>query len=226
MKIRFLGTGAADWDVSAPARCRNFRRFSSALIDGALLIDPGPCVFEAAETLEIDLSAVRHVVCTHSHSDHFSAETLERLTRMGAAFAPFAAGELRHVGAYEVEAVAANHGTCSGAVHFLIGDGEKRLFYGLDGAWLLYPEIEAIKRGRVNLMVLDGTVGDVEGDYRVFEHNNLRMVEEMKRSLTPYADRFMISHMAKSLHPDHDTLARRCAATGVEVAYDGMETEL
>ncbi len=32
--------------------------------------------------------------------------------------------------------------------------------------------------------------------------------------------------MAKTLHTDHGTLARRCAAAGIEVAYDGLETEL
>ena len=45
MKLHFLGTGAADWDIKNPRRDINFRRFSSLLIDGRLLVDPGLCLF-------------------------------------------------------------------------------------------------------------------------------------------------------------------------------------
>jgi len=42
MKITFLGTGAADWPLQREEKMKEFRRLSSALIDGVLLIDPGP----------------------------------------------------------------------------------------------------------------------------------------------------------------------------------------
>ena len=44
MKLLFLGTGAADWPPERPDGCEEFRRMSAALIDGTLLIDPGPQV--------------------------------------------------------------------------------------------------------------------------------------------------------------------------------------
>ena len=44
MKITFLGTGAADWPAEKTENLTEFRRFSSALIDDILLIDPGPQV--------------------------------------------------------------------------------------------------------------------------------------------------------------------------------------
>ena len=40
MELLFLGTGAADWNISKRVEGEFFRRFSSALVDGALLIDP------------------------------------------------------------------------------------------------------------------------------------------------------------------------------------------
>ena len=46
MRLTFLGTGAADWKP-VPPDCAEPRRFSSAIIDGKLLIDPGPDVPEA-----------------------------------------------------------------------------------------------------------------------------------------------------------------------------------
>lgn len=226
MKLVFLGTGAADWDITRPKKDGEFRRFSSVLVDGRLLIDPGPCVLEAAGTFGVDLSSVKYILNTHDHDDHLHRPTLSRLMERGARFLPFSAGEVRRIGGYVIEAVQANHGTCPDAVHFLIDDGEKRFFYGLDGAWLLYPEIEAIKKRYVDLIVLDGTIGDIADDYRIFEHNNLIMVEEMKKSLASYAGRFMISHMARTLHTDHRTLVRRMLSSGIEVAYDGLATEL
>ena len=45
---------------------------------------------------------------------------------------------------YTVRAYAGNHATCEKTVHFIITDGERTLFYGLDSAWLLYAEVQAI----------------------------------------------------------------------------------
>lgn len=228
MKIQFLGTGAADWDISRPSRDINFRRYSSALIDDTLLIDPGPCVFEFADTFGLThtLDSVKYVINTHSHSDHFDADTLSRLESNGAEFIAFSAGESRRVGKYEIEAFAANHATAEKPVHFMISDGEKRIFYGLDGAWLLYDEYRAFARLKPELAVLDATIGDIRGDYRIFEHNNLHMVEEMKQTLDGFCPRFMISHMARTLHGSHAQLCERMKPSGIEVAYDGLIVEL
>ncbi len=42
MKIRFLGTGAADWNIEERKDGDFFRRLSSLLVNDDLLIDPGP----------------------------------------------------------------------------------------------------------------------------------------------------------------------------------------
>ena len=105
-------------------------------------------------------------------------------------------------------------------------DKSKKLFYGLDSAWLLYDEIKAIKEKHIDLAVLDGTIGNAEGDYRIFEHNNLRMIREMKLTLNPYVDRFAISHMARTLHEPQEVLAAEMANYEIEVAFDGWETEI
>ena len=76
---------------------------------------------------------------------------------------------------------------------------------------------------RPDLAVLDGTVGFRDGDYRIFEHNDLNMVLEMQKTLAPYVGRFCISHMARTLHTDHAALSAAMAAHGVITAYDGLE---
>ncbi|MBR7133595.1 MAG: MBL fold metallo-hydrolase [Clostridia bacterium] len=226
MKIRFLGTGAADWGLN-DTDCNGANRFfSSALIDGELLIDPGPHVFLSAEKYGIDLSGIRYIINTHPHKDHFNEETVEKLCGAGAVFTEFTAENIKELGGYKISAFAANHGTCVGAVHFIIEKQDKKLFYGLDSAWLLYDEVAAIKKIGVDMAVLDATIGDVDGDYRIFEHNNLAMVEEIKKTLSPFVKCFVISHMARTLHTDHEALSRRAQSAGLIAAYDNFEIEI
>ncbi len=81
MKLTFLGTGAADWDINAFAPGVEFRRFSSALVNDDLLIDPGPHIFHFAQyngTPEM-FRNVRNIIVTHTHSDHFCIDTVEKL---------------------------------------------------------------------------------------------------------------------------------------------------
>lgn len=224
MKITFLGTGAADWNAQEHRHMAGYRRNSSALIDDCLLIDPGPDVPEALTAFGKCPKKIRYIINTHRHSDHYSEDTVNTLAHAKLISIP--AGETCTVGPYTVKALAANHATCPDAVHFLLTDGEKTLFYGLDGAWLLYEEVMAIQATTVDLAVFDATIGDVPGDYRVFEHNNLNMVREIQLSLGPCVKRICISHLARTLHTDHATLSATLAPRSIEVAYDGWETEI
>ena len=223
MKITFLGTGAADWSVELHKNMKGFRRNSSALIDDILLIDPGPAVADALSEFGKDKNAIKYIINTHKHSDHFSSDTLKYLD--GAIFYDMTSGETLQIGKYTVRALKANHATVSAAVHFIISDGEKNLFYGLDGAWLNYEEVAAIKECGIDLAVFDATSGKV-GDFRIFEHNNLNMVIEMKAYLDPFIKKFFISHMARILHDTHDILAENMKPYGIEVAFDGREVEV
>lgn len=224
MKILFLGTGAADWNIQNHKHLDGFRRNASVLIDDCLLIDPGPNVLDALSTFGKKVEDIQYIINTHKHADHYCEETVSQLKN--AALYTFSAGEVKTFGGYTVTALKANHSTCREALHFLISDGEKKLFYGLDGAWLLYDEVQAIKSTGINFAVLDATVGNAPGDYRIFEHNNLNMVLEMKRTLAPYIKRFCISHMARTLHSTHEELQAQMKQYDVEVAFDGYETEI
>lgn len=222
MKITFLGTGAADWPLVKPKDSAEFRHFSSALIDNCLLIDPGPQVIDALAEFQIDPGKIRYIINTHSHSDHFSKTSVQALTDNGARFYPLEDGESKTLGKYTVHAYKGNHGTCADTVHFIIHDGKNCIFYGLDGAWLLYDEIQAIKLHKPDIAILDGTVGEIDGDYRIFEHNNLQMVREMQKALSPYVGKFVISHLARTLHTDHSTLCQLMSKDNITVAFDGL----
>ena len=226
MRITFLGTGAADWPLKKREDMTEFRRLSSALIDDVLLIDPGPQVLEALAEYGKDASDIRYIINTHKHSDHYCAETVSALEALGAKFVELCHGEEIVLGNYTVRAYAGNHATCEKTVHFIITDGERTLFYGLDSAWLLYAEVQAIKKYKPHFAVFDATVGDIDGDYRIFEHNNLNMILEMQKTLKPYIGTFCISHMARTLHTDHQTLAGKMRVHQIVTAYDGLNVEI
>ena len=222
MKIQFLGTGAADWPSKNDGTMKEFRRFSSAIIDDCLLIDPGPSVLDAFKEFNVDISRVKYILVTHYHKDHFSKETLNAFLANGAMLVDIDAGEMAEFGSYTARGYKANHSTAENPLHYLISDGEKSLYYALDGAWLMYDEFVAIKEYHPDYMVLDATIGDKDGDCRIFEHNNLNMVREMKKTLDKYVGRFCISHMAKTLHESHDCLRENMNKSDIEVAFDGM----
>ena len=224
MKITFLGTGAADWKLQQHKDVEGFRRNSSILVDDCLLIDPGTDVPNALMTFGKNVSEIKYIINTHKHSDHYNEETLLHLHK--ARFYSMSAGDVSEIGKYTVTALRANHSTCKDAVHFIISNGDKSLFYGLDGAWLMYDEVTAIKKCGIDIAVFDATVGDIRGDYRIFEHNNLNMVVEMKTTLEKYIKRFFISHMARTLHTSHNELVERMKPYGIDVAFDGLEIEI
>ena len=85
-----------------------------------------------------------------------------------------------------------------------------------------------MKKYRYDLIVLDGTLGTDEGDYRIFEHNNLRMITEMsaafrKLKLLNEGGKIMISHMSRQAHKSHDELSAYLEKYNITAAFDGMK---
>lgn len=87
MKIRFLGTAAAEGVPAIFCQCdvcrrsrqaggKNLRTRSQALVDDKLLIDFGPDTYWHSMTYGIDLSRIENCLITHSHSDHLYPDDL------------------------------------------------------------------------------------------------------------------------------------------------------
>ena len=98
------------------------------------------------------------MITTHRHSDHFNLETVAKLEEAGATFIELKDKDKVQVGKYTICAYQGNHGTCKDTLHFIISDGEKTIFYGLDGAWLLYDEVCGIKEYTPDFAVFDDDI--------------------------------------------------------------------
>lgn len=84
MKIRFLGTGAAEGVPAMFCGCENcinirklgeaeFRTRSQVLIDDVLSIDFPPEAYSHSLKSGVSLSKLKYILVTHSHMDHFYA---------------------------------------------------------------------------------------------------------------------------------------------------------
>lgn len=87
MKLHYLGTAAAEgWPAlfcdcencrrARKVKGKNYRSRPQVLIDGKLLMDLGPDTFYHMMKYDLDFTDIRHVLLTHSHTDHFYSTEL------------------------------------------------------------------------------------------------------------------------------------------------------
>ncbi|NLM61435.1 MAG: hypothetical protein GX193_05095 [Clostridiales bacterium] len=87
MILKYLGTGSSEGIPSPFCTCRvctharkhggtEIRHRTSAIIDNELLIDVTPDTFSQSVSLGIDLSRLKYILFTHTHSDHFYVREL------------------------------------------------------------------------------------------------------------------------------------------------------
>ena len=255
MKLEFLGTGAADFKLEKRVDGEFFRRWSSTLVNDDLLIDPGPHVMDYLEKNDCPalLDNVKYVLVTHSHGDHLNVDTVKALVeknpdihiwcnkQSAARVADITTNvtvvefnKAETVGNYTVTPVHGNHSPMCGweqTYLYTINDGEKIMFYATDTAWLPCETWYAIRKTNFDCIVMEVTLGDVIGDYRIFEHNNIRMVEMMMETFrkcgTAKPDcKVIATHIAKYPHESHEKLSERLAGFDMLTAYDGYTIEI
>ena len=185
MKLEFLGTGAANFKIERDADKDGFRRFSSALLDDTLMIDPGPHFFHYMETFNKPslLDSLKYVIITHTHGDNFSRENTVKLhelfpecqffgsfragtvfEQLGIPFTVILPFEEYEIGDYKITPMPSNHvGDFVDEItyHYSIVDKDgKKLFYGADGG--LFPERSwhFINKKEYDLFVMELTIGD------------------------------------------------------------------
>lgn len=250
-ELLFLGTGAADWHIEDKGEF--FRRNSAALVNGNLMLDCGSHIFDFARSINNKelYNNVTDIIITHNHRDHFCKESVTELSRSkkirlcGDGRVKKAVGENSNIdfvllepfkevriGEYKVIPLLANHDIVVGeegcAFHYIIETAdEKKIFYGLDGAWFLRPSWEEMKKHKFDVMVFDCTVGDSD-DWRLFEHNTIPMLRTMIKEIKAkelVCDNGMLiaSHLARTLHLSHEETESILNKIDMITAYDGLK---
>jgi len=263
MKLLFLGTGAADWIPEWHERVGYVRRYSSALINDDLLIDPGPDIWDYREKLGTPdmFKNIKSIIVTHSHDDHFKVSSIRRLCKEadhpikvfmeknsfgkfakedeipGVILCPLTPTVPFETEGYNIIPCRSNHSKFlegEQSLNYIVREKSsgRAFFYGSDSGWIVYDTWQLIKQERPNVVIFECTVGpNQEGDDRIFGHTSVPMIGIMMQTMTkqhgPADDaRYYTTHMAMTLHKNHEDTARALAPFGVTPAYDGLEIEI
>ncbi len=250
MKFKFLGTGAAD-RIDLPQDSdfsqKDHRRCACALLENHIMLDCGPHALNSLEVAGIDLFSITDIIITHRHRDHFCLESINKIAACGGVrlwlregseitncaaeityMKPFSTYK---IGGFSVSSVPANHDPNAFPQHLCIEDEKVGLFYALDGAWILNETVTYLKNREFNAMVIDATVGDYSGDFRIGEHNSIPMIRLMIDSMRTVKiineqTKIYLSHIACCLHKSHEETCKIVAPDNLIVAYDGFEVAL
>ncbi len=265
MRVDLLGTGSADRWPNPWCTCdrcqwareaRVHRGRTSALVDGRLLIDPGP----DAGSGGVDLSGVRTVLITHDHPDHLDpafllawswasgpgllvagpAEAIERCRHWVGPQAPvefrtLAAGDEFAVddadgvdGALRVRALPAAHSTTGGRDH----DGTALLFEvtAVDATLLYATDTAALPHddlaGPYDVVLLELTFGDTT------DHGSAHLdLPSFGHEVARLRNDGRLAEGARliAVHLSHHNpidLPQRLAAIGAEVVRDGTALQV
>lgn len=202
---------------------------------------------DALRIAKVNLSKITDIFITHFHSDHYNAGHIGKIAKASKngvrvwvradAKTPDIEGvEWKYMQKgtpYSIDenmtvtGLLANHDEDFFPQHLLLEMEGKKIFYALDGAWFLNETYYALKNAQLDLLVLDCTCGDYEGDYRIGEHNTIPMIRLMLPSLKRWGaiaqnTQVYVTHIAPSLHKPHDEIAEDFQKDGVGVAYDGL----
>ena len=255
MKLEFLGTGAADFKIDRYQETPGFRRYSSALLDDKLLLDPGPHIFHYMETFEKNnlLDKLEYVLITHSHGDHMDMNSVKRIHEMrpncrfygneatarsfwgtGIPFTVILPHNEYQVGEYWVTPLRSSHAGAFDEITYVysIVCNDEKFFYGTDTGLLPAQSWDYICHRAYDLFVMELTIGDYEDAPHIFSHMTLPLFKLMmnlisKEKLTVKENgKFLVTHMAKNWHKPHAELIDQLAPLGVVPAYDGMIVEV
>ena len=251
ISLRFFGTGGLGSVRIRKKLSKDYRRFSTLLVDEKILIDPSEDIFEFVESFLLSgiLDGVNDVFITHSHLDSFSVSAIENLAR-DRALRIFASAVLRDelsgiknvefveifpfslnkIGDFSVLALPANHATdVPGEVpfNFLIESQGKTFFYGIDGAFIDADAFRVLREVKLDAVILDFALGLSDYSAESASHNNLKSAITVRdifisSGIASEGTKFILSHIPSGKkNPTHDELREALSELPFTPAYDG-----
>lgn len=263
MEVLLLGTGSSDGLPNTFCRCATctdyrargeVRTNTSVLVDGRLLIDPGPEAPRQVTRYGRDLADLPAILAGHAHDDHLAPSALMHRSwvtdaplvvagpapvtaasrqwldpdQTAVTFVTLTAGDELRLDRYQVLALPANHRAMGEALCYLIADGTTSLLYLTDTGALPEAAWDALAGRRADLVLLEETFGTAEGKGE--HHHNLRTFAETVGRLrdAKVADartRVVAVHLGHD-NPPLAELRGELAKVGAEVLPDGSAVEI
>lgn len=207
LRLRFLGTGAADWNGKDERG--ELRRLSSVLLDNRILID----FTKTAMDMVPEGLKPETIFYTHSHGDHFNAEAAltlgirtayvsetwwdqaeksfqaasKKLEIEKPLVIPVCTGQPIPLGDITFIPLPANHATSylrEQTLIYLVEKGEVRMLYATDTGGI--PAVAARMAGidahvsgkPITALVMEATMGlEYEEDFRLYTHSSVALVK-------------------------------------------------
>jgi adenosylcobinamide kinase/adenosylcobinamide-phosphate guanylyltransferase len=258
MEVLLLGTGAADGIPNPFCRCETcddhrergeLRTPTSVLVDGRLLIDPGPEAPRQVSRLGRDLVGLEALLAGHAHDDHLDPAVLMHRSWVtstplrvvgpqpvvdwsrqwldadpgGIGFTVLTAGDEVELAGYRVTALAANHEAFGEALCYLLEAPEATLLYATDTGPLPDSTWEQLAGRRVDLVLLEETFGPctTKGGRHLHLATFADTVARLRElGVVDGSTRVVAVHLAHD-NPPLERLAAELAAVGAEVLPDG-----
>lgn len=147
---------------------------------------------------------------------------------------PVSVGEHYKVSEFKIVPLAANH-TATGSeisLHYIFEKNAKHMFYGCDGGWFLNETWDYLRRIKLDGMILDATIGDKPGDFRLGGHNTIPMLKLLlaglreNHILMEYRCILVADHLSLGEHETMEETERIFREMGMYMAYDGLELNI
>ncbi len=231
---------------------------SSMLVNGHILIDCGSTVLDVMKRYDVNPAEITDILLTHTHADHLHEASIlaianardvdlgplkfwgdpealklvpdsPRLEKR-----PVEIEKPFRIDGFNITGLASNHhvdGTNETCLIYLIEASETTVLYATDAGWLLNRTWIYLRKKQLDAVIWDATMGEGQGDPRIFGHNDLTMIRHMNQTLAsqkvlkPDA-KIILTHLARKLHPSHEELEKRLLPEGLIPAYDGMSVVL
>ena len=239
LKVRFLGTGAADWN--GPDERGEHRRLSSVLVDDSFLID----FTDTARDMLPEGFSAKTIFYTHSHGDHYNPAAaigigIEKAyvsqTWYDLAVSEFraAAGKL---GKPSPKVIPLCIGSAEQTQIYLVEKGPVRLLYATDtgGIPAIAANLAGIDAHRnpgnpITALIMEATMGMEHSiDFRLFTHssvstvfNTYTVLSQTGRYVPKDGQSVYLTHMARTLHGTQAELDSALPKP-LKAAYDGLE---
>ncbi len=120
-------------------------------------------------------------------------------------------------------------------LHYIFEKDGKKLYYGCDGGWYTAIEWEYFRKYKVvfDAVIMDATVGEDAGNFRIATHNNLAMLEILTLALRQNGmltenALLIANHLGDSLYSTRDHAEQEAifAKLGMLVSDDGKVFEI